>query len=83
MKLSLRTLLFTIMSGFLLVIALSLTLNQVTLNAHSTHNNLLSVAYHLRMTTERMVIEVSSSDSNSLDLKSSMQEIDQEIKELQ
>lgn len=82
MRHSLRTLLFTIMSGFLLVIALSLTLNQVTLDAHSTHNNLLSVAYHLRMTTERMVIEVASSDNNNLDLSSSMQEIDQEIKEL-
>ena len=83
MRHSLRTLLFTIMSGFLLVIALSLTLNQVTLDAHSSHNNVLSVAYHLRMTTERMVVEVSSSDNNSLDLRSSIQEFDLGIKELE
>ena len=79
---SLRNLLFSIISGFLLVIAVSLTLNQVTLKAHTTHNGVLNVAYHLRMTTQKIIIEVSSSGNNSLDLSASIKDFDQALKEL-
>lgn len=82
MPYSLRNLLFSIISGFLLVIALSLTLNQVTLKAHTTHNEVLSVAYHLRMTTQKLVSEVSSSGYDSLDLSASTESFDQELREL-
>ena len=82
MPYSLRNLLFSIISGFLLVIAVSLTLNQVTLKAHISHNNVLSVAYHLRMTTQQIIIRVSSSGNSNPDLTAAVEDFDQALNEL-
>lgn len=80
MPYSLRNLLFVIISGFLLVIATSLTLNQVTLSAHSTHDDVLAVAYQLRMAVQKIVVEVSpSGGNNELILRQSMEDVDQEL----
>ncbi len=81
MPYSLRNLLFVIISGFLLVIATSLTLNQVTVTAHSTHDDVLSVAYELRMAVQKIVVEVSPSGENKeLNLRQSMEDVDRELK---
>ncbi len=81
MPYSLRNLLFVIISGFLLVIATSLTLNQVTVTAHSTHDDVLSVAYELRMAVQKIVVEVSpSGENNELNLGQSMEDVDRELK---
>jgi len=82
MPYSLRNLLFSIISGFLLVIAVSLTLNQITLKAHISHNNVLSIAYHLRTTTQKVIIEASSTGNNHLDLTASVEDFDQALNEL-
>lgn len=80
MRYSLRNLFFAIFSGFLLIIALSLTLNQATINAHSTHNEVLSVANQLRLDLEKILREVTIFEEDSPNLSPSMEKIDQELK---
>ena len=55
---SLHNLLFAIISGFLLIITLFLSLNQLTLKANSTHKEVLSDAYHLLMIPQNTLVEV-------------------------
>ncbi|NOT04435.1 MAG: GAF domain-containing protein [Anaerolineales bacterium] len=82
MRYSLRNLLFAIFSGFLLIIALSLTLNQATINAHSTHNEALSVLNQMRLTLEKILREVTTFEGNNPNLSSSKEKIDQELRVL-
>ncbi len=77
---SLRNLLFAIFSGFLLIIALSLTLNQATIKEHSTHNEVLSVANQMRLTLEKILREVTTLEADNPNLSPSMEKIDQELK---
>ena len=57
MRYSLHHPFFAIISGFLLIINLSLSINQLTLRAYSTYKKLLSDTYPVRMIAQKAVVE--------------------------
>ncbi|MCX6080896.1 MAG: HAMP domain-containing protein [Chloroflexi bacterium] len=82
MRNALRNLLFLIIVSFMLIILLSMVYNQLSIQARSKHEEVLSTAYDQRMTIQKIVLQVSLVGDNSLDLSSQVQQFNRYLVEL-
>lgn len=79
---SLRNLLFLILVGFLLIIILSLTYNELSIQFRSKHEEVLTTAYDLRVTTQNVLVQVSLINDNTVDLTSFSTQFNQGLAKL-
>jgi two-component system nitrate/nitrite sensor histidine kinase NarX len=83
MRHSLRSSLFLVIVGFLLIITLSMAFNQLSIEAGSRHEEVLTTAYKHRNTTQMLVMKVSLAGDNTADISAQIVDFNQELKQLQ
>ncbi|HEY3312324.1 MAG TPA: ATP-binding protein [Anaerolineales bacterium] len=77
-----RSSLFLVIIGFLLIITLSMAFNQLSIEARSRHEAVLTTAYKHRNTTQTIVTEISLVDDNTPDISAQITEFDQSLQKL-